>query len=242
MPRSSTPGLVWIRDGRPSAPRAPLRRAVIVEAVIGLLDRDGVEALSMRKLATRLSVAPATLYWHVANKEELLDIAFDEVMGELPDLGDAGGDWRDQVRAMLTAVRDLMSRHPWYPALSATRPVIGPHGLRYLNGWLGVLARAGFSGADLDAASTLLTHFVVGTTLLEATWAGWLRRNPQDVAATQAYVRQAVRAYPHLEDQIENYLAVTPPEQRQEYGFAFAVERILAGLETSLTNTVTGPG
>ena len=79
---SSTPGLVWTRP--PRTTRATLDRDAVVAAAIAILDTDGINGLSMRRLAADLNATAPSLYWHVTNKDELLDIAFDEVMGELP--------------------------------------------------------------------------------------------------------------------------------------------------------------
>ena len=111
---SSTPGLVWTRP--PRTTRATLDRDAVVAAAIAILDTDGINGLSMRRLAADLNATAPSLYWHVTNKDELLDIAFDEVMGELPDMtANASGDWRADIRAAMDALRDMMLRHHWFP-------------------------------------------------------------------------------------------------------------------------------
>src|SRR5688500_7650003 len=100
--------------------RPPLSAERILRAAIKLADRQGLAALSMRKLATTLKVEPMSLYHHVASKDELLDGMVDQVIGEIT-LPERGGDWRSAMRARAVSALAVMSAHPWAPMLVVSR-------------------------------------------------------------------------------------------------------------------------
>ncbi|MEV5463327.1 TetR family transcriptional regulator, partial [Streptomyces cellulosae] len=112
--------------GQPSG----LDRARIIEVSVRLLDAEGLARFSMRRLAGELNVTAMSVYWYVDTKDDLLELALDEVMGEmrLPD-PDAGEDWRDQMRALAREYRTLLVRHPWVSALAGVFLNIGPNNL-----------------------------------------------------------------------------------------------------------------
>jgi AcrR family transcriptional regulator len=189
----------------------------------------------MRKLAATLGATAPTLYWHVSSKDELLDLAFDEVMRDLPDVRAAGGgDWRADVRSALDALRAMMLRHRWYPGLYATRPSIGPNALRYWGGLLDVLARAGFDDAELDNAFCMLSDHVVGSTAIQLSYDGWLTSPPADIEAAHAYMRDAVRTNQTYARYIDGYIAVTPAAERRERRYEYALDRMLDALQSRL--------
>src|SRR5918992_4932917 len=108
MPRRSA---AVVTEGRARA-EAPLSRDRILAAAVRLADREGIEALSMRKLAQQLGVDPMSLYNHVRDKEALLDGIVDVVVGEI-ELVALGADWRSSLRETILAARRTMLRHPW---------------------------------------------------------------------------------------------------------------------------------
>lgn len=236
MTDSPTAGLIWTRDApRSRTARAALDRDTVVRAAVDLLDADGVDGLSMRKLGAKLGATAPTLYWHVSSKDELLDLAFDEVMRDLPDMRTVGSTgWQADVRTALDALRGMMLRHNWYPVLYATRPSIGPNALRFWGGLLDVLARAGFADAELDNAFCMLSDHVVGSTAIQLSYNAWLTSSPADIATAHAYVRDAVSANPVYSNYIDTYIAVTPAAERRERRYEYALDRMLESLERRL--------
>ena len=103
---------------RPNRPA--LTRDAVLEAAVGLADRDGLAALSMRSLARHLGVEAMSLYHHVAGKEALLDAMVDEVFGEM-HLPVAGGDWRAELRERSVTGRAVLLRHRWAVGLMDSR-------------------------------------------------------------------------------------------------------------------------
>jgi AcrR family transcriptional regulator len=246
MSASHVPGMIWTERPSAGAARTVLSRDKVVRAAIDLLDAEGVAGLSMRKLGAALDVAATTLYWHVNNKEQLLDLAFDEVMGELPDpLADATGDWRTDIAAAMHALRAMMLRHRWYPALYSTRPSVGPKALGFWAGLAELFGRAGFRGAAVDHAFCMIADYVVGTTAIQVSYEQWQRSDAAELAAIHRYVLDAVRQYPTYEGRLTDYIAVTEPDMRREQRYAFALERMLDGLAAYLarpTGTADGHG
>jgi AcrR family transcriptional regulator len=235
QPASAVPGHTWTRSSEGRGVRTALDRETVTRAAIEILDQDGVDGLSMRKLGSRLGTAATTLYWHVSNKEELLDVAFDEVMRELPDLNsEASGDWRADVRTALDALREMALRHRWYPALYATRPSVGPHALRFWGGLLEVLAAAGLADAELDNAFCMLADYVIGTTAINLNYDSWLGSDPDAVDQIHAYVRSAIDEQPTYAAYIDDYISTTNPATRRDRRYEYALECMLNSLDTRL--------
>jgi AcrR family transcriptional regulator len=125
-------------------PRAPLSRQRVLRAAVALADADGVEALSMRKLAQQLGVVPMALYKHVANKDELLDGMVDVVVGEIdPPL--SGTDWKTAIRRRVLSARSALLRHPWASRVIESRATATPTVLQYMDSMIGIFRAGGFS-------------------------------------------------------------------------------------------------
>lgn len=140
----------------------------IVTTAIELLDAEGIDGLKMRRLADRLGAGAMSLYWHVANKEEVFDLALDAVLGYRP-LAQAVGfkDWRDEVVHMLEDWRAVMLRHPWSASLLPRR-ALGPNMLGRLELLSRTLSEAGVRDADLNVAIWSLWNYVMGATITRA--------------------------------------------------------------------------
>jgi AcrR family transcriptional regulator len=135
----------WQRaPDRPSRRRRdPISKDAIVNAAIQILDREGLAALSMRRLAEELGTGAASLYWHVGSKDGLLDLVMDEVIGEgkIPDPDP--GHWREQVKQLARDQRAASLRHPWIVRVSIGRIPMGPNALRYSERILAILRAGG---------------------------------------------------------------------------------------------------
>jgi AcrR family transcriptional regulator len=132
-------------------PRLPLSRERVLAAAVELADTDGIEALTMRNLAASLGVEAMSLYYHVANKEALLDGVVETIIGEIEDeLGSfdvvkGERDWKRVLRHRILTARRVLLRHPWAPAVIETRTTMTPTLLRYMDTLLGTLIEGGFS-------------------------------------------------------------------------------------------------
>lgn len=159
----------------------PLSPARIAAAAIAILDAEGLDGLSMRKLADRLDAGVMSLYWHVANKDAVLDLALDAVLAlqgpqseDADDPAIAGAarapDWRADIAAMAGDWRAAMLAHPWSAALLPSRP-LGASMLARLEALGAALSRAGLAEADINAAIWSLWNHVIGATVTRASFA-----------------------------------------------------------------------
>ncbi|GMQ97803.1 MAG: TetR/AcrR family transcriptional regulator C-terminal domain-containing protein [Acidimicrobiia bacterium] len=132
-------------------PRIPLNRERVLRAAIVVADEGGIEALTMRKLADEVGVEAMSLYYHVANKEAVLDGVVDAIVVEIEEsMGgftppDDPADWQEAVRERILAARNVMLLHPWVPAVLETRTKVSPTMVLYFNSLLGLLREGGFS-------------------------------------------------------------------------------------------------
>ena len=197
-------GAVWLRE-EPDRPRRglPLTRARIVDAAVALLDEHGVDGLTMRRLAQRLAVTSTALYWHVATKDDVLDLAVDQIFGEVL-LPEAGDDWRADVRGLARRWRAVMLRHPWAPSLVG-RPMLGPNVLARTEFLQAALVRGGFTGLALTVLTRMLANYVIGAALTEATWRQ--SDDPEARAEARRHIAAHDTTYPtliasgHLDDE-----------------------------------------
>lgn len=142
------------------------RQRVVVEA-IRLADREGVDGLSMRRLAGVLGAGAMSLYHYVANKDQLLDAMIDVVFDEI-ELPPEDTDWQSAMRREATSARDVLARHPWATALMESRTTPGPANLRHREAVTACLRRAGFSVLTATHANWLLNSYVYGYALQAA--------------------------------------------------------------------------
>ncbi|WP_043907313.1 TetR/AcrR family transcriptional regulator [Kitasatospora griseola] len=136
----STP--IWARP-EPPARRTPhpLSRELIVGAALELADADGLEGVSIRRVAAALEVGPMRLYGYVDTKDELLDLMADAVYAEIvPPAAHLSPDWRAGLRLIAGLTRRAALRHEWFPELLGGRPHLGPHALAALEARLSVLS------------------------------------------------------------------------------------------------------
>ena len=121
-------------------PRTPLTKERVLHAAVALAERNGIEAMTMRKLADELGVGAMTLYYHVPNKEQLLDAMVDIVFGEI-ELPTTDVDWRTAMRRRALSTRAVLNRHRWAVGLMESRLTPGPNSLRLHDAVLGCLGR-----------------------------------------------------------------------------------------------------
>ena len=173
----------------------PLSRERIVATAVELLDAEGLDGLTMRRLADRLGSGVMSLYWHVDNKEGVFDLALDSVLEYRgpPQIVEAQ-DWRGEVVHMLEDWRASMLRHPWSASLLPRR-ALGPNILGRLELLSKTLAKAGVADADLNVAIWSLWNYVMGATITRASF----DLSDDDRAAAQLRLAQLSERYPTIE-------------------------------------------
>jgi AcrR family transcriptional regulator len=142
---------VATRAGPRSAPRTPLSRERVLRAAVKVADEGGIDALTMRRLAEELGAEAMSLYYHVANKEDVLDGVVDLIVGEINevvgriDLPSKGAGWKKAARQRILSAREVLLRHPWAPGVFESRSTTSHAVLRYYDGLLGLMRDGGFS-------------------------------------------------------------------------------------------------
>ncbi|NYH41835.1 AcrR family transcriptional regulator [Micromonospora jinlongensis] len=219
----------WQTPPKPP-PRAPLSQELIVTTALRVLDSEGLDALSMRRVAQELQTGPASLYAHVANKDELLDLLYDRVLAEVEIPEPDPERWAEQVKEMLRSLRRVFRSHRDLARVSLSRIPLGSNGVVGMERTM-ALMRAGGLPDDIAAyAGDLVTSFVTTETLDDA-----FPGDGVDTGAVQAYVAQ-----------IHGYLTSLPPDRfpnltqmagpitslDSERRFELGMEIILRGLST----------
>ena len=128
--------------------RTPLSRERVLAAAVELADREGIDALSMRRLGQELGVEAMSLYNHVSSKEDLLDGMVDLIVGEI-DPPATDGAWKEALRNRILSARRTMLRHPWASAVIASRTNASPVVMKYMDTTGGIMLDGGFSVSGL---------------------------------------------------------------------------------------------
>ncbi|MCA9705922.1 MAG: TetR/AcrR family transcriptional regulator C-terminal domain-containing protein [Myxococcales bacterium] len=198
-----------------------LSRDKILDAAIALVDAEGLEALSMRRLGERLGVEAMSLYRYVGSKAALLDGIHDALLGRM-QVEPSEGPWDDAVRRLARAFRALLRDHAAALPVFATRTATGPRALAHVEQGLAVLARAGLPPAEALATFQVIFAFVVGHSMY--TFA------PLDGGAEPDYGSLPADRFPHLH--ALSRLPPTDPEAEFERG----LELLVQGLRHELTD------
>lgn len=214
---------IWMRPEHAGLGRPAQRsRGEITAAAIAIADRDGLAAVSMRRLAAELGTGAASLYRYVQTRDDLLDLMADAVAAEYR-LADPTGDWLADLVALGEQLRAILRRHSWLVALIIERPVLGPNGLAVLEYFMAVLAAHGGPLQLKLEAFAMLNGLTVSFVQHEA--AGGLAAQ-QRVAA---YIAYAVTPQQH--PALAAALAQAPPaatDPADSYGDILG--RVLTGL------------
>src|SRR6266511_3779600 len=150
--------------GEENRRRALTREQVVAEALT-VIGADGVDALSMRTLATRLGVVPGALYRYVRNKEQLHDLVLDGVLAEVDCEIDPRLAWTEQVKTLAHRLRTVLENHPGIAGLLKTRDPLGPHSLALAEAFLASLHTAGLPKRETGLAFALIYDHALGFAL-----------------------------------------------------------------------------
>jgi AcrR family transcriptional regulator len=228
--------VIWARPERAAKGPAPSRsRAQIAAAAMELADADGLEAVSMRKVATVLGIGAASLYRYIESKDELYDLMVDHVQGEDGPPPPLTGDWRADLNAVAHQTRDVIHRHPWIASLAAGRPTFGPNSLAWTEHSLAAVDGLGLSIDEMLMAAEILQAFVRGFVIAELAEQQALQRAgltmDQWMQIQGPYMMSMIERgeHPLLARVIVD--ANTPhAEDRNDLVFAAGLQRILNGL------------
>ncbi|MBI5086674.1 MAG: TetR/AcrR family transcriptional regulator C-terminal domain-containing protein [Acidobacteria bacterium] len=201
---------------RRTAARPRLTKHDVIAAALRLLDSDGIEALSMRRLAAELGIEAMSLYSHVDSKDALLTSVLDLAIEELPVPSPADGDWKDWVRAWMQGARQVFSNHPNLFHVIRSGTALGPGVLGKIDALMARLHAAGFDSPAQLRIWHLLRAYLFGT-LTEET-----------ISSSRMSLGDLMACCPHL-------VPVLTTQHCCDSGLLFGegLEVILAGITTA---------
>lgn len=200
---------------------ARLSREQILRAALAIVDHEGLEAISMRRVGEALEVEAMSLYNHVANKAAMLDGIFEAVLSSL-ELRVRLGTWDATLRDRAIALREVLRAHPNVLPLFATRPAVTPAAIAYVEDVLDTLRSAGFGPTAALQSLHVLVAFVVGHTMATCS-----RLAPEDESRPQYDV--LTDEFPRVRE-----AARLLPEYDVEKEFEVGLDALLAGLALKL--------
>ncbi|GAA1435200.1 TetR/AcrR family transcriptional regulator [Streptomyces thermospinosisporus] len=251
--RGSSRTSVWLEgkprrgrrgDGQPSG----LDRDRITAAGVRLLDAEGLAKFSMRRLAAELNVTAMSLYWYVDTKDDLLELALDQVFGELalPD-PEAGEDWRDQLRALAREYRSMLVRHPWVSPLAGSFLNIGPNSLSFSRVVQQVIGKTGLPVHRRTGAIAAVFQFVYGYGTIEGHFLARVAETGMTPDEYHEHALSAATRAPDAAEVIEESTKIMKArggdtvEEMLERDFAFALDLMIAGIETMVARETPDP-
>jgi len=213
---------LWdLHDQQDRKPRVALTLPGIVRAAIAIADTDGIEAVSMQRVATDLGFTKMSLYRHVPGKTELLSIMIDTAVGEPPDLREVPGGWRGKLAEFVRQLADIWHQHPWIPAVTVGVRTMGPREVGWIESAVAALAGTGLTGDERMAAVFLVFGHIrnTQTTATAGTqpWSGGSELAEQ--------IRSRAALFPELSQALSGPAPALADNARQ-----FGLDRILDGL------------
>jgi AcrR family transcriptional regulator len=228
--------LLWARSTEPrSGRRSPLDRTSIVRAAIRIGDTEGLDAVSMRRIARELRTGAMSLYRHVPDKGALISLMIDEVIGEEELPAAPSGDWRADLWQVVNGMWATMQRHPWYPEAAMERPPITPNGVAALEYVLSIFDDSGLATGDRMGMVATLSFTVTAVAINAAaearTRARFQMTEDEMMSSAGIYIGRIIESgkFPRFSELIS---AAEPPDPQFE--LAAAVELILDGIAARL--------
>jgi AcrR family transcriptional regulator len=200
-----------------------LTHSGIATAALAAIDRAGLAALSMRAVAAQLGVSTMSLYRYVTDREQLEGLVVDLVLSSVDTTPPVGSSWTKQVAALVERIRDAVGAHPSVVPLILTRRHTSETMLRWFEAILGVLADAGFTGAQRVVALRSLSSYVIGAMQLE-------HLGPLSGSGTAVMANLPHDGYPLLADTARHAQQLPPDEE-----FRRGLDVILRGLRPDAT-------
>ncbi|MGA5304280.1 TetR/AcrR family transcriptional regulator [Nucisporomicrobium flavum] len=229
--------LLWLEEPQSRRGRKKgLTLTRVVDAAIALADAEGLDAVSMRRVAQELGVVPMTLYTYVPDKAALLDLMLDALYLRMPREGEGGHDWRDRVRTVAEQNRALYEAHPWAAELPVNRPPLGPGLMAKYDHELRAFEGTGLDDVEMDAALTYVLGFVQHAARASAAARASVARSGQ---TDQQWWEESGPLLEKVFDRHRFPLAVRVGEAagaelgaafNAEHAYAFGLERVLDGL------------
>jgi AcrR family transcriptional regulator len=238
--------LIWARPERATKGPAPSRsRHLIAAAAVALADAEGMEAVSIRRVAAALEIGAASMYGYIDTKDELYDLMVDWVEGEDGPPPSLSGDWRTDLTKLAHRIRTSMLRHPWMASVAAGRPNFGPNSLPWIEHGLAAMDNLAIGIDEMLIASEILQAFVRGLTTRElaeqqALQHGGLSTDERS-RALAPYIDSVLSSgkYPHI-GRVVRDADLPHVENYQDVIFTQGLERVLDRLLPLPVQTAAG--
>jgi AcrR family transcriptional regulator len=229
----------WRKSRKPSQVRRQLSQDLIVETGLRILDVEGFDALSMRRVAQELDTGPASLYAHVANKEELLELIYDRVLGEIKLPERDPSRWKEQLRAYSMEAYRVLNKHADVSRAAMANIPTGPNSLRTGEFVFGLLIDAGMAPRTAALCLDRFSLYIIGDAYEGSVHVTRMRTS--GMTSPEEYFGSFV-------GQIADYYRTLPPEQfpalsryvddlladAGEARFRFGLELLLDGIESRM--------
>jgi AcrR family transcriptional regulator len=226
------PALPWQKPHRRRPAKEPLTRERIVAAAIAILDRDGLDAVSTRRVAEDLGTGSASLYGHVANRDELVELMVDRIAEEIEVPEPDPARWQDQIRAYARHAQRVWARHADITRASLASIPTGPGRLRVVERLLAILRAAGFSDQLAAWAIDRLQIYIDADVYEGSQYAAKIKQG-LDVAEYIGSIRDYYRALPPDRFPLIASIAdsiVADSDQRFEFGLDLLIDGLAARL------------
>ncbi|QFG20486.1 TetR/AcrR family transcriptional regulator [Actinomadura sp. WMMB 499] len=241
-PKRSLEILWGVRERPRRGPKPKLTVAEIVRTAIAVADADGLDALSMRRVADELGVAPMSIYTYVPGKAELIDVMFDRALGELTAPDGVPGGWRPKLEHLARDNWDLYHRHPWLLHVSAVRPPLGPAVSAKYEFELRAVDGIGLTDVEMDSVVALVTGFAASSASVSVNAAEAERRS--GMSDEQWWEAVAPFLEEHIDEAEYPLAGRVGAAAGQEYrgavgprhAFEFGLARILDGIEVLIAS------
>lgn len=211
--------------------REPLSRTRILACALAMIDRYGLEGLSMRRLAAELDVSAMSLYNHVPNKDALLEGVTEALLGEIDLSAVAREEWDEALRAGFRSFRTALLSHPNALPLIQTKPIVTPEAFRPVELSLATLRRAGFESNTALEAHWVLVGFTIGHVSFQLT-------NPLNdplTSESEMFLRRQqlpAEEFPNLFECLPHAIGCD-----FDAAYAFGLDTIIEGLRVRLATT-----
>jgi AcrR family transcriptional regulator len=209
--------------------REPLSREQIVGAAMEIADTEGLDAVSIRRIAARLGSGATSLYRHVASKEDIYELMVDAYIGEIELLERPSGDWRADLRVVAGQIRAAIQRHRWVPQLGV-QTGLGPNSLRYIEFAAATMAELDLDGDGVRIILAALNNYVLGFAQRETARDRALVRSGLSEQDWSTRVREYAERVVSERSPALGRMVMTTMDMATDEGFAFGLDSLLDGI------------
>ncbi|WP_306366957.1 TetR/AcrR family transcriptional regulator [Nocardiopsis sp. CC223A] len=236
--------LLWGLDTTPArrGPKPRLSREAVVRAAIGVADAEGIEAVSMQRVARELGYTTMSLYRHVDSKEDMLVLMLDTATDGVPPAPREDGDWRAGLEEWCNGALEMHRAHPWSVFVAFSAPPSGPNGLRWMEAGLRELVASGLDVGESLQMLTILSAVVRDTVRLEIEMTRAAQSTGSTLVESENDYSQSLRRvvtaerFPTIDRMLREGVLGEAPAPGRTGGPAeeldFGIRRILDGIES----------